>query len=328
MVYWRWGLFCWFAVFTYTANASDSRGGEITFEWLNAYTYKFKIVHYSEAGSGTPNEIEFYYGDGEKDTLVYSHDTVMNLIRRRIFYGTHSYLNDGTYHCCYTSLNWKFGISNQFGNYAYKSTCTIVVNSSFANENSSAQFNSNHTSLSYWAGVVTHNVSAYDLDGDSLVFDLRPIFSDCNLLAAVPGQYQYPNFVGGGSCAVSQSGVLQMAVLTNGIYTINVQISEYRNGQFLSKVFRQILLPSSAVAIEEQVMNKLSYFPNPCSNQLTVNLSSEPGTIDILDLSGRVVQHFFLSTGLNYLDVSFLENGIYFIRNKDNFYGIERLVKY
>lgn len=315
-------------LFSFSVFAGGEKGGDITFEWITGKTYQFKVCHYSEEDAVPLQEIILNYGDGYSDTILMEHDTVINQMRKRIFKGTHTYTGDGTFIVCYSANNWKFGINNQFGNYVFKNFCQITINTTFAFGNSSAQFNSTHFDFTYWAGLITHNLQAFDPDGDSLVYDLRPIILNCNQFAIIPGEYQYPQFVGGGSCLVNQVGILQMALFNSGYYTLCIQISEYRNGQLLSRVFRQILFPANPNGIEENPEQSLKIYPNPCSDQMLIQSSTELEMYAVWDVSGRIMKTLFLESTNEVIPVNELPSGPYWIGPLNHAKAKKAFIKY
>lgn len=70
----------------------------------------------------------------------------------------------------------------------------------------------------------------------------------------------------------------------------------------------------SSVGVEEQTINnKISIYPNPTSNVLTIkNIDSKIESISIFDLTGKIIETVVYNT--NTIDVRNLVNGIYFIQ--------------
>jgi hypothetical protein len=73
---------------------------------------------------------------------------------------------------------------------------------------------------------------------------------------------------------------------------------------------------------EATLSNNLSVFPNPCENELNLNIKSktfESYRIEIIDLSGRLVISDVVKAGMNTIDTSDLVSGSYVIKlsNRD-----------
>jgi len=74
---------------------------------------------------------------------------------------------------------------------------------------------------------------------------------------------------------------------------------------------------SGSVGIDEQANNiYLSIYPNPVTSQLTLNTNEKTNSINIIDISGKVVKTIpiAIDTTTNTIDVSNLTKGIYFLQ--------------
>jgi hypothetical protein len=93
------------------------------------------------------------------------------------------------------------------------------------------------------------------------------------------------------------------------------------SGAYYALGFGEDMVPSIALrvfdaaqlAIEENVGENLSLYPNPAKDQLTISKLTNPGLIKITDLSGRVVLETLSGNSDNNLDLSKLENGQYLV---------------
>jgi len=75
--------------------------------------------------------------------------------------------------------------------------------------------------------------------------------------------------------------------------------------------------------------NHLNLYPNPVQNILNINLSGKTGELQVFDISGKCLLQEQITENENSVDVSCLENGIYFVRvmhDKQIFTG--KIVKY
>jgi choice-of-anchor B domain-containing protein len=76
--------------------------------------------------------------------------------------------------------------------------------------------------------------------------------------------------------------------------------------------FRVSELSSSSIEMTEN--NEIQIFPNPASTEITI-LGQNSGTIEIYDLSGRMIMSKMISS---HIDISQIETGVYLIQILDN----------
>ena len=83
--------------------------------------------------------------------------------------------------------------------------------------------------------------------------------------------------------------------------------------------------------IEQQLLSEIQVYPNPATDVLTIDLGAVTQTIQIqfIDAVGRVVKTESISGDQNQLDISDLNQGMYFISlsSADGVQRIEKLVK-
>ncbi len=83
-------------------------------------------------------------------------------------------------------------------------------------------------------------------------------------------------------------------------------------------------LTGTSVENEISAQNSVKIYPNPAKNQIKVDLAdnSEPVKINIINTLGQTV----MQTKSKTIDVSGIENGIYFISIKTNKYEINKKI--
>ncbi|MGK0436510.1 MAG: hypothetical protein ACJAX0_000747 [Flavobacteriales bacterium] len=83
--------------------------------------------------------------------------------------------------------------------------------------------------------------------------------------------------------------------------------------------------------IEQQLLSEIQVYPNPATDVLTIDLGAVTQTIQIqfIDAVGRVVKTESVTSSENQLDISDLNQGMYFISlsSADGVQRIEKLVK-
>jgi len=70
----------------------------------------------------------------------------------------------------------------------------------------------------------------------------------------------------------------------------------------------------NATGIEEtEAENKLRIFPNPANSVLNVELKSAPATINVVDISGRIISEIVATQNITQLNTSELATGVYLL---------------
>jgi hypothetical protein len=71
----------------------------------------------------------------------------------------------------------------------------------------------------------------------------------------------------------------------------------------------------TGVKEKSDLKNEITFYPNPCSGTLNINISNFNMTkISIIDLYGRVLNQIYLQNASNLINLNDLTNGVYFIK--------------
>lgn len=111
-----------------------------------------------------------------------------------------------------------------------------------------------------------------------------------------------------------------------GIYTLSLTAS---NDECSYGIFQNIVVINPTVtAMEDLAMNSFRMLPNPAQNSLTlVKTGLTAASIEIVDLSGKVVLRETLGATAQTIDISTLSAGIYSVVYKqDKVYAVQKLV--
>ena len=83
------------------------------------------------------------------------------------------------------------------------------------------------------------------------------------------------------------------------------------------------------VSVDENTAQTVSIYPNPARDQVSIMLESE-AQVSIFDMTGRMVSTMNMAAGQAQLNVSELENGMYFlnIRFADGTTAVSKFVKF
>jgi hypothetical protein len=198
----------------------------------------------------------------------------------------------------------------------------------------------NNPPFAFCIGIpINFDHSAVDPDGDSLVYELcsgvsgadqynpypvpayPPPYTDVPYNYPYSGTYPFDTYP---ALDVNpQTGLLTGTPTSVGIFSLSVCIKEYRNGNLLGIHRRELAQvftidgAANPTPVEEVSANKIDLFPNPASDQVTVDLGNVPKPADeiiLYNVLGSVVNKFSCagakSTSINVRD---FRDGLYFI---------------
>ncbi len=242
------------SIFTFmlmnVAEATHNRAGEITYRQINALSFEITITTYTKGSSiqADRDSLELCFGDGICQWVQRFNGGGANIgndIQLNVYKTLHAYPGPGKYVMYMTDPNRNGGILNV--NYPYSDQVPFhietelwVLNSVFSGFNNSPILTNPPIDEGCVDKLFEHNPGAYDIEGDSLSYEL-----------IVPKQgpgldvtnYTYPNNVGG-------SATLYMDPITGtvswdsprqaGEYNLAFYINEYRNGVLISRTIRDM----------------------------------------------------------------------------------------
>ncbi len=196
--------------FFFSAKATHNRAGEITYQWISGYTYRIKITTYTNIGS--PNLADrcydtLYFGDGGSAVVARSNGTttslcggasgppfdgvaITSLLKRNEYETTHTFPGPGNYLMSMTDPNRNAGIINlpNSVNQVFYIESYLVI-SAFQGPNNSPVLTFPPIDQGCVGHCFYHNPGAYDVDGDSISYELTPCRGTAGVIC--PG-YLYP----------------------------------------------------------------------------------------------------------------------------------------
>ncbi len=232
----------------YTASATHNRAGEITYRQLSGLTYEFTITTYTKASSIDADraELEIKWGDGTSNLLPRTTETFLaNDIKLNKYKGVHTYLAPATYIVSMEDPNRIENIINMATSINvlfYIEDTLIILNPNLYGLNNSPELLNPPIDFANVDQVFVHNPNAYDPDGDSLSYTLVPPLQTVG--SVVPG-YASP-------AQINPSANNQISInpftgeliwdspQRQGVYNIAILITEYRNGQRIGTVLRDL----------------------------------------------------------------------------------------
>ena len=239
-------LFIVFMLWT-TCFATHQRAGEITYKHLGGFTYEFTIITYTYTPSQADRpDIEVDWGDNSSSFIPrISKISVAPDISKNTYIATHTFSSSGIYSVSFEDPNRNSGIINipNSVNIPFFIETVIVINP-FLGHNNSVQLLNPPLDIGCVGVTYYHNVGAFDPDGDSLSYKLI----DCRGLDGLP----IPGYV----LPLSSEKDITIDEVTGdliwetpiiqGDYNIAILISEYRKGQFLGSVVRDMQITIAA----------------------------------------------------------------------------------
>lgn len=263
-----------FSLIAQLALATHYRAGEIIYRNLSGFNYEITVYTYTDqyqlgADPGTAS-IVLDFGDGKVETI---NRTAVDILLSDVAYGvkrntyktTHTYTGSRTFQLCVIDKNRVNNILNindgRSVNIPFAVTSQIVIGSGFSNQSPIL------LSLPIDRGCVNkpfvHNPSAYDPDGDSLVYEIKPPLSACD--EVVPG-FQIPEYTD--SFSINQiTGLLTWRSPKRvGIYNIVIRVKEYRRNGSIKPILVGYVDRDMQIRISECFNNPplISKLENEC----------------------------------------------------------------
>ena len=225
--------------------ATHQRAAEITYEWKGGNAYEFTLITYNLPNTAWQqrDSLLMNWGDGFEEYVprVFFQDVGNNTVRN-IYRSIHHYSTPGTYTISMEDANRNSGVVNVPSSVSVPMYIeSELVISPFLGKNSSVQLLNAPLDQGCVGRPFYHNPSAYDPDGDSLSYRLVPCKGAYG--QEIPG-YTYPK-----SSSLFEidatTGMLQWEnPMLQGEYNVAILIEEWRNGQKIGSVIRdmQILI--------------------------------------------------------------------------------------
>ncbi len=286
--------------------ATHNRAGEITYRQIGQLTIEMTITTYTKNSSTAADRdsLDLFWGDGTHQFVRRDNSRTKiepNDIKINYYVATHTYPGIATYTISFLDPNRIGGILNV--NYPnsidipfFLSTTFTLLDQQFQGFNNSAILLQSPIDIGCINKLFIHNPNAFDLDGDSLAYELTAPLQDIN--TPVP-LYVSPDLIGTSTNNSFTINALTGEIRWNspklqGEYNIAILIKEYRNGVLINTILRdmQILIracenePPTIKAPDELCVvagEKISFnieVNDPNTNQL-VRLSATGGPFQV-----------------------------------------------
>lgn len=227
------------------ANATHYRAGEIYYENTSGRTYRITATTFTDPTSNAnqfTTQLTVFLGDGT-NTVVLRTDRILfsSTVQKNVYQFTHTYPSDGAFLVSFSDPNRVADIRNinngiRTDDIPFYVECLIKISNGVGNNNSP---------ILKVPPIVDgcedffylHNPGAFDPDGDSLVFSLDVPKQGRN--EPVPN---YTNPAASDSFTIDQQTgkVYWVKPLIEGFYNIAIRVTEYRNGEVVGYVVRDM----------------------------------------------------------------------------------------
>lgn len=224
----------WLVMIAAEVFSTHNRFGDITYEYTGSqHMYKVTIRTCTKTSSPADRPfLEMQWGDGTIDSLARDQIIIMGQVgddvQQNIYIGYHNYPGPGAYTMRVFDANRNQGVINIPGS-VNEPLCieTNLVISPFFLPNNSVVLEDCPCPEFACVGIpYCYNVSAHDVDGDSLSFELIPCKGEeCDPI----GGYTFPNQHGGTLSLDQLTGTLCWdSPVIQGEYNIAIRIHEWR----------------------------------------------------------------------------------------------------
>ena len=233
------------------AQATHNRAGEITYQQIDDLTIRATITTYTKTSSQSADRdtVEIFWGDGTSEFIWRTNgsgDPQPNDIKINYYTAEHTYPGRGTYTLAMrdpnrvkdilnirNSVNIPFFIQTQF----------TLLNSQFQGVNNSVILLQAPIDFACAGQRFIHNPNAFDIDGDSLSYQLVTPFQERGVVVPDYTPVDQVRPVGPNNIATLDpltGDFIWDAPQTQGEYNITIKINEYREGVFINSIIRDM----------------------------------------------------------------------------------------
>lgn len=212
------------------AFATHNRAGEITYRYINGYTYEATITTYTKDGTVDRPSLDLNWGDGVTTTIPRNNGTgqiVGASIKKNVYISTHTFPGATTYVLSCEDPNRNADVVNipNSVDVIFYIQSTIFINPFLGNNNSVILLNP-PIDDACMSKLFVHNAGAYDPDGDSLSYELTPCLQAAGNI--IPG-FSNPAASTSFSINATTGDLVWDAPLAVGEYNMSFLIKEWRN---------------------------------------------------------------------------------------------------
>lgn len=234
-------------------NATHNRAGEITYEQVSGYTFKFTITTFTYSLSavevaGGRAELNVSWGDNTT-SIAKRKDPRIKLpgnYYHNQYFVNHTFPGPGTYEIVMQDPNRNFGVLNipNSVNVVFSVKTTMIINPQLGSNNTPVLLN-NPIDKAALGMKFIHNPAAYDYDGDSLSYKLTTCLRDqgkpienYSLPRMEPATPEHPK----DTIYVNplSGDLVWQSPRDTGIFNLAMNIEEWRKGVKIGNIVRDM----------------------------------------------------------------------------------------
>jgi len=267
-----------------SANATHNRAGEITFRQIGDLMFEVTCTTYTKMSSvpADRDSLEFVWGDGMSQFVGRSNGNgqpMANDIKFNIYVAIHTYPGRGQYKITMTDPNRNAGILNVNPPNSdqvpfHLETWLDILNPNFQGYNNSPILLQPPIDVAYQNQIYIHTPNAYDADGDSIAYELIvPLQAQGTPVT----NYNYPHaipFVAHSFNEVTGEYIWVTPQIC-GEYNLAILIKEYRAGQLISTIIRDMQITVECLNNRPPVIADLDDICVIAGETLTFNVSAD-----------------------------------------------------
>jgi len=281
-----------------TLTATHNRAGEITYKQTGALSIEMTIITYTKGSSvaADRDSLDVFWGDGTRQFVLRDNSRTRfepNDIKINYYIASHTYPGAATYSISFLDPNRVGGILNV--NYPnsidipfFLTTTFTLLDQQFQGFNNSAVLLQPPIDIGCVNKLFIHNPNAYDPDGDSLAYELTAPLQALN--TPVPG-YKLPDEIGsaaGNSFTINPitGEVRWNSPKLQGEYNIAIRIKEYRNGNLINVILRDMQILIRACENEPPLIKSIDELCVIAGEKISIDIEvSDPNTNQKVKLS-------------------------------------------
>jgi len=239
--------------FSQIAFATHNRAGEITYEQVGPLTIRATITTYTKASStgADRDTLDLFWGDGTSTAIARSNGDGEAIpgfdLKINYYIAEHTFPSRSTYTMYFIDPNRVGGILNlNFPSSVdirfYVETTFTLLSDQFQGLNNSAILLNPPIDFACVGQRFIHNPNAYDPDGDSLSYELVVPLQDVD--TPVPN-YLFPDNIDAGpentiTFNKENGDFIWNSPMMSGEYSIAIRVNEYRNGELINSIVRDM----------------------------------------------------------------------------------------
>ncbi|PCI92826.1 MAG: hypothetical protein COB15_17265 [Flavobacteriales bacterium] len=255
---------------TLIASATHNMGGSIIYKHISNLTYEITVFTYTDPSSSADRPIlELYWGDGSSDSITrISQVTTGNNILKNTYKGIHTYPSSSNYIISVTDPNRNSNILNipNSVNVIFYIESELII-PTINDFNNSVDFLAPPIFNCKLGRPFKHSLSAYDIDGDELSFELIPPKKESG--QSILG-YVFPDSL---SINIINGEIVWNSPHLLGSYVVALKITECRNGVKVGSVIVDIQINVVLNSFPAAQFQELSAWQIDTNNNYSVKIT-------------------------------------------------------